>query len=364
MAHTDMNKNLDFMRAIAVSLVVFSHTIGMFTYSVQVGPIDIVELGRTGVLIFFVHTCCVLMQSLERDSHVATFYVRRLFRIYPLAVVCISLIMLISLPQCHVESGHFVMWHADTQDKLANILLMQSVSNRVNVLEPSWSLIIEIGMYILLPLIFMFVRTNSKAIGLYSLILMISMSVKHTELIQSNVFLSQFTQYMPTFMGGVITYRLLKTVSPKIPAWAWPVTLVSMCLIHASTHQSDWDRYVFTLSLGVVVPMFKELKSSSFNFTTLQVSKYSYGIYLTHFAAIYLAFDLCGQKSMGIQIPMFIALLIGVPIIAYHLIEQPMINLGKCIVSKERNKHVEMVSVLDGSRSISTGSLVLQEHSS
>lgn len=353
-----MNKNLDLMRATAVSLVVFSHTIGMFIHSTHIGPVDVIELGRTGVLIFFVHTCCVLMQSLERDSHTATFYMRRLFRIYPLAMVCISLIMLISLPQASIEGGHFVMWRGDMQDKLANLLLVQSVSNRVGVLKTTWSLTVEIGMYVLLPLIFAFAKTNRKAIGLYSLILMISVSVKQTELVQSNLFIAMFVKYMPTFMGGVIAYRLLKTITPKIPAWTWPITLMSMCLIHSSTHYNDLDRYLFTLTLGLLIPVFKETTSPVLNFGTFQISKYSYGVYLTHFAAVYWAFDLCRQESIGIQIPMFIVLLVGMPIMAYHLIEEPMINLGKYIVSKERSKH-EMVPILDRPCGLPIGSVVL-----
>src|SRR5687767_9569805 len=85
--------NLDVLRAFAVSYVVISHTFAVSDYH-QVGVIHLPWLGRLGVLFFFVHTCLVLMRSLERSSSTISgwqlwthFYVRRVFRIYPLSIL-------------------------------------------------------------------------------------------------------------------------------------------------------------------------------------------------------------------------------------------------------------------------------------
>ena len=91
--------NLDILRAIAVLTVVVDHLIPTFAFRGYVIPHTVSELtlhiGQSGVLAFFVHTSLVLMYSLERipaPTHWAQawrFYVRRAFRIYPLALVCV-----------------------------------------------------------------------------------------------------------------------------------------------------------------------------------------------------------------------------------------------------------------------------------
>src|SRR5271155_3842427 len=80
--------NLDFLRSIAVLLVFCSHL-----FSLLLGEEEkwgfLFHLGQLGVLMFFVHTCLVLMWSLARSSLqgwrlFASFYIHRGFRLYPL----------------------------------------------------------------------------------------------------------------------------------------------------------------------------------------------------------------------------------------------------------------------------------------
>ena len=76
-------RNLDVLRAVAVLCVFVDHLADPFTNTV--GPFSAWELGRLGVLMFFVHTSTVLMASLSRLQQggrsgwalAKTFYVRR-----------------------------------------------------------------------------------------------------------------------------------------------------------------------------------------------------------------------------------------------------------------------------------------------
>src|ERR1700691_3391124 len=71
--------NLDMLRACAVMMVLVDHTFqAVIKHSVR-----LTWLGRCGVLLFFVHTSCVLMMSLDRhkssEYHLfRDFYVRRI----------------------------------------------------------------------------------------------------------------------------------------------------------------------------------------------------------------------------------------------------------------------------------------------
>src|SRR6476620_11599698 len=88
--------NLDVLRSIAVMLVLLQHLL-LRSHVKHIYWLETSCLGYFGVLLFFVHTTLVLMFSLERhhDGIFRSFYIRRLFRIYPLAIlaVCAALIL-------------------------------------------------------------------------------------------------------------------------------------------------------------------------------------------------------------------------------------------------------------------------------
>src|SRR4051794_28964153 len=107
-------RNLDVLRAVAVLCVLADHVI------IAASPPGNTEwgwLGRAGVLIFFVHTALVLMGSLERlggtrSGWISRFYVRRAWRIYPLAVSAILLALALGVPGYTVHMGYPAPYHA------------------------------------------------------------------------------------------------------------------------------------------------------------------------------------------------------------------------------------------------------------
>src|SRR5581483_12502203 len=100
---TATSANLDFLRAIAVMFVFIDHL--FLTVGIQrIAFFSPADLGRVGVYFFFVHTCLVRLMSLERTPlngfrKVLHFYCRRMFRIYPLAVFFVLIVVLCNVPQ-------------------------------------------------------------------------------------------------------------------------------------------------------------------------------------------------------------------------------------------------------------------------
>jgi peptidoglycan/LPS O-acetylase OafA/YrhL len=80
---------------VAVISVVVEHTLRSLGV-LRLGPVP--YLGVTGVMVFFVHTTLVLMWSLERKPNTLDFYIRRVFRIYPLALLAIAIVMIFHAP--------------------------------------------------------------------------------------------------------------------------------------------------------------------------------------------------------------------------------------------------------------------------
>ena len=89
----------------AVISVVVEHTL-ISLGVVTVGPFPIQFFGVMGVMVFFVHTALVLMWSLERKPNTLDFYIRRVFRIYPLALLAIAIVVIFHAPVAGTPSPH------------------------------------------------------------------------------------------------------------------------------------------------------------------------------------------------------------------------------------------------------------------
>ena len=139
--------NLDLLRTVAVLLVFVGHL--MLTAGVR----GLGDVGRFGVLLFFVHTSLVLMLSMERLGLTGgklyfAFLIRRFFRIYPLSVLAV-----LSALAFHFPSAPWVSGYIETgwKENLSNIFLIQNVTHSGSVLAVLWSLPFEIQMYAILP---------------------------------------------------------------------------------------------------------------------------------------------------------------------------------------------------------------------
>ena len=202
--------NLDILRAIAVLTVVVDHLIPTFGFRGYVIPHTVSELtlhiGQSGVLAFFVHTSLVLMYSLERipaPSHWAQawrFYVRRAFRIYPLAIVCVIGVVALGWPEASWKPYHPVTW----QEVAANLMLVQNLWTGHSVLTPLWSLPYEVEMYLVLPVAYLIARRRDGLQWMLTLVVASTLAgyafgkLKHGHM--------NLAAYVPCFLAGVACY--------------------------------------------------------------------------------------------------------------------------------------------------------------
>jgi peptidoglycan/LPS O-acetylase OafA/YrhL len=332
------NRNLDVLRMIAVLCVLVDHTLKR-ALQPQTGELSsaIVDglnnLGFVGVLIFFVHTCRVLMASIARSRRAAesrwvtSFYIRRGFRIYPLAWVALALWL--------VGGFYDGVIHRDVV--LSNALLVQNVLGRESMLGVLWSLPVEIQMYLLLPLVYVLAHRGWKYLVLCLIVAVVAgalveWSPRGTGLWRLDVF-----AFAPCFMGGVLAYFIgLNYTRSPLPAWTWPAFIIGWAVaanflfgFGPGTPGRGW---VFCLALGVALPAFKEMEANRFTTIAAIIAEYSYGIYLLHSAALAVAFD-------WIHVPEVLQWLIYLPLLAgsvwagYHFVESPGIRLGKSAVA-------------------------------
>jgi peptidoglycan/LPS O-acetylase OafA/YrhL len=319
-----MQSNLDLLRAYAVTLVVVSHL------TIFYGLSSFAMLGSVGVALFFVHTCLVLMQSLERQPHSGSlfvpFMIRRLFRIYPLSIGLLLVVVLFNIPQ-HEAVRHFYPVSYTLRDFVSNVLLTQHLfGTGVSIVNPMWSLSYEVQMYMLLPAIYLLVRrtTLRETFGIWVVSVLLSAAVgkavEHATL---------FT-YTPCFMSGVVAYKMQqKKVGNRLSSWLWVVFLVALIPAFVALGQVSvalW--WIASASIGFTVPFFKQCQWKPILEVAKRIATYSYGIYITHFFCMWVALEKLRGPAF-FRLIVFFVMLAGVSAAVYHLIESPFIEIGK-----------------------------------
>jgi peptidoglycan/LPS O-acetylase OafA/YrhL len=336
------NSNLDFLRAVAVFFVCFAH-LTYFRGIYRLGPLNVVPIGFWGVLVFFVHTSLVLMLSLERQWNQSggskfflIFMLRRCFRIFPVSILVVALIALFHFPLAVVERGNFVGASMTLWTIICNIFLIQNLANQASILGPLWSLPYEMQMYLFLPFLFLLIRSTG-AIWRSLLLWMLSISIAVVALRHKNV--PDLLLFIPCFLPGVIAFQLMRTKRLQVPAFLWPLAIALLTIFFLA--EPGWPfRWAACLILGIAIPRFAPLKNHWLVAASHTTAKYSYGIYLTHFFSIWLAFEHLRSLSKIEKALVFGACSIGLPLLFYHLIEEPMIQLGKRIAD-----HIQTLDV-------------------
>jgi peptidoglycan/LPS O-acetylase OafA/YrhL len=314
--------NLDLLRALAVLIVLGGH----LWYSLGPQILEVWALAHLGVIAFFVHTTLVLMMSLERlhsDGRALVtlrFYLRRFFRVYPLAIVTVVVVVAAAIPA--------VPWVPYSDHSwirvLANIALIQNLKvDAVSVLAVLWSLPYEVQMYGLLPFVYLAVKTYAlKGAMLLSVAGVGLASIPEIRLV---------TQYFPCFLSGVLAYAISRKYRPVLNAWVWPATLLVLAIVFSGIvipppGSADW---LAALVLGGVVPFVREWTGSGVvRRCAHEVAKYSYGIYVSHTPIIWLSFFLMAEIAWPAQWMTFLTLSVAVPVLLFHSLEQPFISLG------------------------------------
>ncbi len=296
------------------------------------------NVGLFGVFLFFVHTCLVLMWSLERRPHTLDFYIRRVFRIYPLAILSVIAAVVTRAPVSSAGGHFFASVTPTARAILFNCLLMQNLRNQPNISGVLWSLAPEVDMYVFLPCLF-FYATRSKARWP-----MLTMWVASVALIGSlfTNYGNNFPKVIPDFLAGVIAYIGFKGVTPRVPAWVFPPFLAVLfyVFLQPSTRRLDW---YCCLALGLALPYFKPFDSRWILRPSHELAKYSYGLYLFHPFCLVLGVYLLPNKPFSIQLATYLGSLLPIAVLGYHLIEKPMIDLGARFAKMVEQRY-EMVS--------------------
>ena len=276
----------------------------------------------------------------------ATFYIRRAFRIYPLSIATVLVMLAAHVPAFpdlpYLRPGPLAL--------LANLTLTQNVTRSGSYPAVLWSLPYEVQMYVVLPFLFVFLRRFSSwwiPICLWVCDVCFLLLVRRLTPTDANEWLKGAPlvfQFTPCFLAGVIGYRLWSERRMQLPFFAWPILITSCVALRVLAEATPipqalaLSRWFACLLLGFAVPQFRELGSGWLRTFVSIVAKYSFGIYLSHSAAFWVAFIVLADKPFWVQAGTCLALSLLFPLVMYHGVEKPMIDVGFRISSSTKKR--------------------------
>jgi peptidoglycan/LPS O-acetylase OafA/YrhL len=142
---------LDLLRGIAALFVVFDHLGYYVLQHVRAEVYNWFDAGNYGVFVFFIISGYIVPASLERKGSVRTFWVSRLFRLYPLYLLAVG----IALALYFVHFGGLRGEGSDPEASLfSQLLMMSNVLGGQNLPNVVWSLSYEMVFYLLITALF------------------------------------------------------------------------------------------------------------------------------------------------------------------------------------------------------------------
>jgi peptidoglycan/LPS O-acetylase OafA/YrhL len=338
-----MHPNLDLLRAVAVTLVFVSHLIMALGYWDH--PISklwgIRDLAMMGVLMFFIHTSLVLMMSLDRlgdENIIRRFYVRRAFRIYPLAIVAIAAALALKIPPHFEPVYESPSWTAI----LENALLVQNLFRTTAIVGPMWTLPLEMQMYLLLPFLYLIARRITSYAGVVVVIFsgfILWYVDRRISVALDSVALVPFA---PWFFMGVAAYIGFRLLKPRFHSACFAAVLLGLTLAPMLVArfigglQGSYMIFLAGVIFALALPFFRDIGSSIIQKGAHTIATYSYGIYLAHVPVMYVAFYHLSAYPVWLQWSALVLLMLIVPPLTYHLIEEPLIGVGANLADRLR----------------------------
>jgi peptidoglycan/LPS O-acetylase OafA/YrhL len=383
---------LDVLRGLAALAVVFNH-FGYFVPPRLNHPItQWVDPGAYGVFVFFLISGYIVPASLERKGSVRTFWVSRLFRLYPLYLLAVAIA--VTLYMVHI--GGLRGEGADPETSiLSQMLMMSNVLAGENLPNVVWSLSYEMIFYLLLTALFMArVHRRSSRYALAFAVAAVALggvlpqayftsnlwSPRIIALIADLVVLTGLAvavglRGMPRLVGAMLAAMVGLILLAFNGSWLWPWEALSILalmftgtmLYRAERGQYSWPKaivialavlgmaiaagvwhhnpgndnfiwertwFISVFLAGLTFGIGLALRHITWPRVLTWLGLISYSVYLLHPALIevYRHLSWTAHHSFWVQVAidaLFLVILIAACSVTYLLVERPMQDVGR-----------------------------------
>jgi peptidoglycan/LPS O-acetylase OafA/YrhL len=343
-------KYIDALRGIAILMVIAVHVSQSASLNLSELSKTALSYGAKGVQLFFFVSAFTLFMSFHRrygkEKHPMLNYgIRRFFRIAPMYYLAILFYVFV-----------FPMYPFSTIGTIYNFTFVHGLSIEWinNIVPGGWSIGVEMLFYVLLPFLFFRIKNLDQAIKFFigSMIFkaileyLIRTVIIAPDKAQMDLFLTFYLpNQLPIFSLGIIFYFIAEKGEFKL-SFIKQSTLLSLIgvlmvlLVFESKILID-NIISFGIMFLILAIYMSRTKGFLLNKGLCQIGKYSFSIYLLHFAVI--AFlentsiyniHLGGIFSFLLQYVFVAICAIVVSAITYNLIELKGQALGRKIINK------------------------------
>ncbi|MCX5559471.1 acyltransferase [Streptomyces sp. NBC_00038] len=144
---------LDALRGIAALVVVFEHSSYAFMAEFRRELMPEFNTSRYGIMVFFLVSGYIIPASLERRGCIRTFWIGRVFRVYPLCVAAVTALLVLNLVGIAEIRADFGRQSAAAV-AVAHVTLLQELLGTPSLLIVLWTLSYEMAFYLLVVALF------------------------------------------------------------------------------------------------------------------------------------------------------------------------------------------------------------------
>jgi peptidoglycan/LPS O-acetylase OafA/YrhL len=222
---------LDALRGIAALFVVFDHLSYHVLQSVRGAVYHVFDPGLYGVFVFFMVSGYIIPASLERKGSIRSFWLSRLFRLFPLfgfAIVAVFVMHGFGYASLRDANTH------PTAAVFAHLFMLSDVLGVSNVINVLWTLSYEMVFYLLLTALFavgVHQRSERFAVGFAAAALLLggllpTVWLSHSSLGVTSVAVAADLLIIGGLALAVVGHRLPRTLGAWLAA-ATGLTLVA-----------------------------------------------------------------------------------------------------------------------------------------
>lgn len=353
---------LDAIRGVAAFIVLIQHYSEQLFRPTALAVSPYVNLGRAGVVAFFIVSGFVIPMSIERRGDLKAFWVSRVFRLYPayLASMLIFLIGFFVLRDAYNTSGMLgdKPLPEDWRTWLVNFSLLQfffqdkipGVSFDAHDINPvAWTLGFEWMIYIGCAALFAFKRLNNMwfVAGLSVIVGFLPAIYRPFKAEASGPYVGPMLLWFAVI--GLVIFRVMHGQMSKKAGVGWATGLLGLIALTVfinrglrspvvevdfpATWMNEASSALIAGALFVVGILWKARPMPKF---LVWLGQISYSLYLLHAQAMLLPVLVPALKQVPILcFALQVAIALGLSALFYNFIEQPGIALGKKFLKRK-----------------------------
>ncbi len=353
--------SLDSLRGIAALMVVFHHldntldpdgNNAILERVIHQTPLRLLIDGRCAVMLFFVLSGFALSISIGKKFNYGTYLVRRVCRLMVPCVAGVSfaaLSYLLVAPMRIPELGGWfneVLWNRPlTWALVIRHMLMTGVQADSSLNNVLWSLVVELRISLIFPILYFLVKGRTKLAAVTALAMQF---LFRYIVIQSGNYVPFFNKdwiealenvgyYIPFFIAGIVARENMDALRgwiARIPKWVVFLLLLGALRLEESGVDIQIGLGAF---LVIVICVGAPYISNALSVGPIEwLGRVSYSLYLTHLVLLATLFHLFYGKVN--QYILALVVIFGSLLLAqifYMFVEEPSIRLGRWLTRKK-----------------------------